>query len=296
MTMMHSEKMLVGVAGALVLWVAANAKAAESSGTPYSEIVTRNVFALTNPPPHDPKDDIKAPPPPSIILSGIISMPMHGSTKQSNKRALLKVMLPAKPPAKPEEESLILSVGEREGEIEVLEINDKAGIVKVNDFGTITNLSFENNGVKLAGTTTPWQPVPGGPPHAGANGPVAPPSHPTFRPESGYSQRTIPRQMRTGPGGAGASPTGYGGMPTYSAPSYGTPSTMALGGYGTPASTPNTPQNMPSQMELSPENAALMEALYTQQHQKEISQGLMPPIPGNNPLLDGGNTSVKKNF
>ena len=157
---------------------------------------------------------------------------------KSNKRALLKVLMPAKPGAKQEELSFILAVGQRESEIEVLEIDDKAGIVKVDDFGTITNLNFVDNGVKLAGGAPPGPPGAGGPPNFGGRAPAAAPVAPAFPPGVGGYQRTIPRQMTA-------------------------------------------------------EQAAIMEAAYTLKNQKAISQGLMPPIPGSNPILDAGNTSPK---
>lgn len=69
MTMMHGEKMLVGVAGAFVLWVAANAMAVEASGTPYQEIVARNVFGLTNPPPQVTDPAANRPPRPRLPSS-----------------------------------------------------------------------------------------------------------------------------------------------------------------------------------------------------------------------------------
>jgi hypothetical protein len=281
MHMMHAEKTLVCVAGAFVLCAVANAMTAESSGTPYQEIVVRNVFALTNPPP-PPDPAATKPPPPKITLTGI-------TTILGKPRALMKVLIPAKPGTKQEEQSFILAVGQRDGDIEVLEIDDKAGIVKVNDFGTITNLSFENNGVKLAsgpplgipgaGGLPPGMPGAGGLPNAG-------------------QPRTMPgRPMRLNPSGAAVSPTSYGGMPTYtadgSAPASATPGTVALGGLGTSASTPRAQQNWPPETPMTPEQATIMEAAHAIKNQKAISQGdLPPPFPGN-PLLESGNTSPR---
>jgi hypothetical protein len=281
--MMHGEKTLVCVAGAFVLCAAASAMAIESSGTPYQEIVVRNVFGLTNPPPPGPPPDTK-PPPPKITLNGIITM-------QGKKRALMKVLMPVKPGAKQEEQSFILAVGQRDSDIEVLEIDEKAGVwwVKVNEFGTITNLSFENNGVKLASGPPPGMPGVGGPP-PGMPGVGGPPN---------AGQRTIPipgRPVRFNPGGAAAAPTSSGGMPTYtangSAPGSVTPGTMALGGAGASASAPRS-QNWPPETVMSPEHAAISEAAYALRYQKEISRGQMPPPPPGNPLVDGGNTSPR---
>ena len=123
----------------------------------------------------------------------------------------MKVQLPAKPPAPAKEEAYVLTEGQREGEIEVLEIDTKAGTVKVNDYGTITNLSLELNSEKLASapapTIAPPPGSPGGPPPPGA---FVPPSLPTFP-----ANRT-PRTLRLpGSGGAQSNP-GMSGGPGFS--------------------------------------------------------------------------------
>jgi hypothetical protein len=112
---------------------------------PYRSILQRNVFGLR---PHPPmaSEPLHAPIP-KVHLTGI-------ATILKGKRALLKVEFPTKPPERPKEESLILKEGQRAGPIEVLEINEKTDQVKVNNSGTITNLTFE----KLA--PTPQPPIP----------------------------------------------------------------------------------------------------------------------------------------
>jgi hypothetical protein len=86
----------------------------------------------------------------------------------------------------------MLGIGEREGEIEVLDIDEKAGIVKVNDYGVITNVPF----AKVP--TTPSAPVT-------AAAIPAPGGNPAFNPS--IPQRTIPglptRQVRLGNGNQG---------------------------------------------------------------------------------------------
>ena len=135
----------------------------------------RNVFGL-KPPPPPPDPEANKPPPPKITLQGI-------TTFGGIKRALFKVQMPPKPgdPAKGEQ-SFILAEGQRDGDIEVLEINDEPGseFVKVNNFGTITNLNFANNGIKTAGAPAPaaarpsgFAPPPGGNPFGPGGGPKA---------------------------------------------------------------------------------------------------------------------------
>jgi hypothetical protein len=159
------------------------------------------VFGLQPiPPPARPEDN--KPPPAKITLAGITTFG-HGP------RALLKVVAPPRPGVKQEEQSLILAVGQREGEVEVLEIDDRAGKVKVDNFGTITTLDFENNGVKLASAPPPGVPVPGGlpvgipqvlpgavPPQPGF--PVVPPVPGVFQPDRKISAARAARLGRTG--------------------------------------------------------------------------------------------------
>jgi hypothetical protein len=280
------------IAGALTLWTAANALAVQSAGSPYQGIVDRNVFGL-KPPPNPEDSKPPPPPPPSIKLQGI-------TTILGNKRALMKIMMPGRPGVKAEEQSFILAEGQRDGEIEVLEIDDKAGTVKVNNFGTITNLNFKNNGVVIANTPAPGMPVPGmpgAPPGVGGGGIPPPPGPPGFSPSAaGGYQRSIPmtRNPRMNPTGAAMNPSGYGGAPSpsvYSAvPSQGypasmssgtaTPGAVALSGLGAPASTPKPQQNWPPETPMTPEAAAALGLLYEQQNREAISRGEKPSIPG----------------
>ena len=112
---------------------------------PYRSILQRNVFGLR---PHAPMaSEPQRAPLPKVHLTGI-------TTILKGKRALLKVEFPTKPPERPKEESFILKEGQRAGPIEVLEINEKTAQVKVNNSGTVTNLTFE----KLAPTPQPSTP------------------------------------------------------------------------------------------------------------------------------------------
>src|SRR6516162_8606332 len=97
--------------------------------TPYQAIVDRNVFSLKPPPPPPVNNpDANKPPPPPITLTGI-------TTILGSKRAFMSVNMPAKPPEPAKVQSFMLSEGQRDGDIEVLEIDEKAGMVKVNEFG-----------------------------------------------------------------------------------------------------------------------------------------------------------------
>ena len=299
--MTNGGRLLMGALGILVLWTGMRVIATETSGgTPYQGVVERNVFGL-KPPPPPPDPEANKPPPPKIILQGI-------TTFMNVKRALFKMQLPPKPgePAKGEQ-SFILAEGQRDGDIEVLEINSTAGseFVKVNNFGTITNLTFENNGIKTASAPAPGvQPGPAGfvpPPAANPFGGGGAPTRP---------MRMNPAAAAAASGGYGgtASPTSYGGMrpqSTYSAvptsPAYnpnpgvvmsgGTAGTLALPGLASAPTTATPQQNWPPETPMTPEEAAIQGAAYMMKNKTAIDNGTMPSIPGANPLLDSGNPS-----
>jgi hypothetical protein len=294
--MMNSRRPLLGVLSILVCWTGTHTIATETTGTgPYQEIVVRNVFGL-NPPKAQPGPEANKPPPPIIFLQGITTI---GATA----KALFKVQMPPKPGEPPKgEQSFILGEGQRDGEIEVLEIDAKAGTVKVDDFGTITNLNFENNGIKTAGAPAPS----GGPKPAGFV-PSAPPPSP-FAPPTGANPIPTARPMRLPPTSAAASPSSYGGtaavanndtarsLTTYTAvpttTAYGSSATSLTVPGGTPAPTTGMAQkSWPPEMQMTPEESAIHEAAYMLQYQNQIKNGTMPSIPGSNPLLESGTTS-----
>ena len=116
----------------------------------------RNVFGLKAPPP-PPDPEANKPPPPKITPTGI-------TTILGNKRALFKVQLPARPPEPAKEQSYILTVGQREGQIEVLDIDEVAGSIKFNNYGSVVTLTLEKDGAKLPNTPPMAVPPPGPPP------------------------------------------------------------------------------------------------------------------------------------
>lgn len=150
------------VSAVAVLGLPANASVGETSPGQYHVIPERNVFGL-RPPPAQPNAAAPQAPLPKITLTGI-------TTILGNKRALMKVAPSHVKPGEPaKEESLILTEGQREGEVEVLQIDEHAGSVKVNNSGTVMTLTFEKDGVKVPATPAPRMapplpnPLPGGP-------------------------------------------------------------------------------------------------------------------------------------
>lgn len=122
---------------------------AESVAEQYQQIPKRNLFGL-----HDPPVQTNEPVKlqlPKVQLNGIATTP--------SKLAFLKAQFPAKPGEQPQDEqSYTLGEGQREGGIEVLEINEKAGTIRVNNVGTEMTIGFDKNAGKVA-STPPRGPV-----------------------------------------------------------------------------------------------------------------------------------------
>ena len=124
--------------------VCANAR---PSANNYRGIPERNLFGLK--PPEVPHYEPPPPQLPKLTLTGI-------TTILGNKRALMKAEEPGgKPGQQAKELSLILTEGQREGNVEVLLIDERAGTVKVMNSGTLMTLTFEKDGVKLPPTQPP---------------------------------------------------------------------------------------------------------------------------------------------
>jgi len=125
----------------VLLLLAGKASAVTTGLNPYTGIVERNSFGLR--PPVNPADLVKPPPPvfADIKLQGI-------TTILGRKQVLMKIRVPAKPPEPAFDQSLVLIEGQREGEVEVLEINPAEGTVKVNNGGTILPLNMKDHGEK----------------------------------------------------------------------------------------------------------------------------------------------------
>ncbi len=156
----------------------------------FTAIPGRNVFGLT-PPEQPPAATVQPPPLRKVLLTGI-------TTILGDRRALLKTLPPPGSPGE-KEQWWILAEGQRAGPLEVLQIDENAGAVKVNNSGTLVTLTFEKDGPKLpatppVGTAPAATPASPGP----ANGPPAAPA--------GFGA----------PSGAGASPgsapRGYPGL------------------------------------------------------------------------------------
>lgn len=149
-------------AGATNVLRAASSKAIDASN-PYDVIVHRNVFDLMDPPPLLPPKDDTTPPPPNVELTGIMTI-------LGDKRALFMVQ-DVTPPGKPPKsaESYILTEGQRQGVLEVLEIDAKNAKVKIKNDGIVSTITFEKSKSGASGA--------GRNPHQnmmGSSGPLSP--------------------------------------------------------------------------------------------------------------------------
>ncbi len=121
-------------------WVVGNLLICLSAGavTPdhkYEGIAKRNVFQLK---PVPPSSEVKPPPVPvpKITLNGT-------TTVSGRKLALMTAELPARPGNPARIQSLVLTEGQRDGEIEVLDIDTTAGIVHATASGMALRLDFQ---------------------------------------------------------------------------------------------------------------------------------------------------------
>jgi hypothetical protein len=154
-TMTQGQKATVClVVAALGVSTTVGANTADPGSNPYQSIVGKNVFRLKPPPPPPSEEPVKVPTP-KITLTGI--------TTFGKKRAMVKTPPPpAKPGEQPKgEQFFMLAEGERDGDMEMVAIDEVAGSVKVKYAGTEVALNFVDNGAKP--TNVPAMPVPGQP-------------------------------------------------------------------------------------------------------------------------------------
>jgi hypothetical protein len=290
--MKHGEKTVLCIAAGLALCTATNAITPDPSASPYQGIVDRNVFGL-KPPPPPPDPEANKPPPPNITLTGILAGSVFGG-----KKAIMKTPpTPAKPgEAAPTERSFILGIGQREGDIEVLDIDEKGGSVKVNNSGNVVTLTFEKNGQKPSAGAPPA--VPGGVPAPGGMPfqPIKTAANTFSQPGAANPGFAMPaRTPRTSSGYGGAQQPAYGGAQPASGYSPGaaavpqsTAGGLSLSGLGTPATQPGQFKNWPPEdYSMSNEEQA---ALNLVQRKQNPNVPELPGVPGLNELENPGST------
>jgi hypothetical protein len=147
--MKRGGKIAICLAGGLALTAglhAADGVLTNVSDNPYALIVVRNTFGLNPPPP--PVAAIKDDEPlPKITPNGIISI-------LGKLQVLFKVDSVPKPGKPSEEQSYMLTAGQRQDDIEVVKINEKAAKVTFNNHGTVQELALAEVDNKAASATT----------------------------------------------------------------------------------------------------------------------------------------------
>jgi hypothetical protein len=125
---------------------------AASTAEIYQQIPARNLFGL-----HEPI--VK---PPETIAPVLPKVTLTGITTMGSKLAFLKVQSQSKPGEQPQGDlSLMLAEGQREEGVEILEINERTGTVRINNSGTEMTIGFD----KDAGKVTSNPPPGAGPKH-----------------------------------------------------------------------------------------------------------------------------------
>jgi hypothetical protein len=158
-----------------------------SDANPYAAIAGRNVFALKPPTPTTPATVTTPTVPPNIELQGF-------TTILGRAQVLLKIKLPPRPPEPAKDRSLVMDVGQREGDVEVIEMDAYAGSVKLKNQGNLVSLNLKDNGSKP--TAGPALPAPGALP--GVSSLPAPQLPPPTTSATPQSPRNLPsRQMRS---------------------------------------------------------------------------------------------------
>lgn len=263
----------VGLVGGFALSVSAAAATAGDvsaaktapAGNPYATLASRNVFGLVPIPVHDPAQDVQGTPPPKITPNGIMTI-------FGRMQVLFKVQQPAAGGQPAKELSYTMSEGERQDEIEVQKIDEKAATITFNNHGTVQTLEL----VKAAPGAAGGAPAPGGGPGGGPAGGMPRPGGPP--PQAGH------------PGGANI--TAVGGASrlaqaraarnaaTQGASSGGTGAIGSGGSVGGSGQTANEP--------ISPEaQIIMMEAQRAKfMDEGDSAAGIIPPTPITDQLIN----------
>jgi hypothetical protein len=223
---------------------------------PYVSIVARNVFSLVPMPTNNPADDKKPDPPAKITPNGI--MTLFGQLQ-----VLFKVATPPKPGEPAQDQSYVMSEGDRQDGIAVTKIDEQAGMI-----------TFDNHGVtqKLALTTAAdasTSPASDG----GPRGNVGMPGMRRFGGRLGQPRNPNSPFGGNNPGSYTPSSGGNSGannsMSSPTTPSYGGNNGGSYGG--------NNYSQQANQ--LSPEAQALLIEQNRINTQDQVDAGAMPPLP-----------------
>jgi hypothetical protein len=247
----------------LGLAVIARADNMSVTANPYTPIVVRNIFSLIPMPTNPPPDEKPLDPPSKITPNGIMSL-------FGQLQVLFKVAQPAKGGKPAQDQSYVMSEGERQDDIEVTKIDEQAGMITFNNHGVVQELPLAST----PNLSTPAAPVGG----AGNSG-FVPSSAPRLSPNGDGGTRF--NRDRFGAGNRnGNNPTGnssaFGGNPNNNAP-------PSFGG-----AVSGGVNNSQSQEAITPEAAVIMMEAQRAQWQQEgnPAAAIIPPTPLTQQLKD----------
>lgn len=224
-----------------------------TENNPYAAIGGRNVFALKPPVAVTNIGTAAVTAPAGLELQGF-------TTILGRPQVLIKMKVPPRPPEPAKDRSLVMDVGQREGDVEIVEMDTRAGIVKLKNQGNLVSLNLKDNSSKLApGPALPAPPVPQ------PAGMIPPPASGSLAPGGGgVSTSTM-----------GGSSSGGAGLPTRSIRTPGGVP-QASSGYGSSAGNNANISNLSRE-----EQAALILAnkeKWRQQGREDIANLLPNPI------------------
>ena len=237
--MKHVGKLAVWLAGALALSPSARCADATTAGGPYATVITRNIFGL-NPPAPAGSEAADATPPPKITPNGIMSI-------FGQLQVLFKVTAPAKTGGAAGDQSYIHCEGQRQDDIEVIKIDEKAGVVTFDNHGETQELPLV--ATAPSSTPSPGPAFPGG---------VAPGS------------RLYPGMNIPGGGIPRPRPPGYGAGAGAGAPDNGSTGPMR-------AVTFNAASQIPEGM--TPEVQTIAIEANRELTKQQVINGDLPPLP-----------------
>ncbi|HTB83130.1 MAG TPA: hypothetical protein VK742_05700 [Candidatus Sulfotelmatobacter sp.] len=142
---------------------------------PYSTITARNVFALVPIPPPAPVDTTPPDPPIKLTPNGIMNV--FGQLE-----VIFKAAIPAKGKEPAHDQSYVMAEGEREDDIEVVKIDDKASVITFVNHGIKQDLALADAPtITSPAASPPGGPGGGVPMPTGVPSPIGTPNRPMHR-------------------------------------------------------------------------------------------------------------------
>lgn len=238
--MKRLNKIAVCLAGGLALNAGLRAETAPTSGNPYALVVTRNIFGL-NPPVPVEAPSAPVEPPVKIMPNGIMNV-------FGKLQVLFKVA--GKAPGK--DDAYMLTEGQGKDDIEVIKIDEKAGMVTFNNHGVMQVLPL---------VSAPTSSLP-----AAATAAVV-------------GSSGIPGAATSGTIGAAGFNAAFGSRPAAGISAPATANAGANAGNVRPIATRNNTFIQQPQTSLSPAEQTVVIEVNREMTKKQVLEGSLPPLP-----------------